>query len=188
MQNGCNGKPLKEELKKKILKEKFKKKRFCNGCGKEISWKNKHDYCNFCRGKYVPYSEETKKKQSETMKGRPRWHIHRNQNSYAELFFEKVLKNNSISFKREVSVKKDNIHCYFLDFLIEKDGKLIDLEIDGSQHNLPDRQASDKERDMFLRNKNYIVYRIQWNNINSKNGKKIIKQKIDNFLNFYENV
>lgn len=183
---GVRGKPIKDAtFKERVLKEE----RFCNACGKEISWKNKYPYCNICRGKYISYSEEAKKKQSEKMKGKPRWHIHRNQSSYAELFFEKVLNNNSISFQREVSVKKDdNVHCYFLDFLIKKNDKLIDLEIDGSQHNLSERKESDMVRDDFLKNKNYIVYRIQWNNINSENGKKLIKEKIDTFLSFYKSI
>ena len=153
-----NGKILKKSTIKKLTNEK----RFCEGCGKEISWENKYPYCKKCKPKYIPYSEEAKKKQSEVMKGKPRWHIHRNQSSFAETFFEKVLINNKIDFKREVAVKKDDgIHCYFLDFLIEKNGKLIDLEIDGSQHQLPERLESDKIRDNFLKNKKYIVYRIQ---------------------------
>ena len=176
--NGYRGKPLKTEI--------HRDKRFCESCGKEISWTNKYPYCISCRGKNVPYSEEAKKKQSEKMKGKPRWHIHRNQSSYAENFFEKVLRNNNIDFKREVSVKKDdNIHCYFLDFLIEKNGKLIDLEIDGSQHQLPERCESDKIRDNYLKDKKYIVYRIQWNNINSESGKQEMKEKIESFLLFY---
>lgn len=189
--NGYRGKPLKKytikesTIKESTIKKLTNEKRFCEGCGKEISWGNKYPYCNKCRPKYIPYSEEAKKKQSEVMKGKPRWHIHRNQSSFAETFFEKVLKNNKIDFKREVAIKKDDgIHCYFLDFLIEKNGKLIDLEIDGSQHQLPERLESDKIRDSFLKNKNYIVYRIQWNDIKSENGKLQMKEKINNFLLF----
>lgn len=60
----------------------------------------------------------------------------------------------NITYVREdFSTKK-----YFLDFLIEKNGKKIDLEIDGKQHK--DRKDHDKERDEYLTNLGYIIYRI----------------------------
>lgn len=162
-----------------------KEKRFCEGCQKEISWENKFPYCNSCRRKYVPYSEEAKRKQSEKLKGRSRWNIHRNQISYAEKFWINVLNNNEIPFEREYPVKKlDNIHCYFLDFFIERNGKKLDLEIDGKQHEY--RKESDRNRDVYLSSKDFIVYRIPWNEINSEKGKLLMKEKIDKFLVFYQ--
>lgn len=118
------------------------------------------------------------------MKGRNRWHIHRNQKSYAEKFFELVLNNNKIKFEQEKQIKKDEkFHCYYLDFLI--DGWL-DLEIDGSQHKQPERKESDLKRDEFLRKQGYFVYRIAWNEINSNEGKQMMEDKIDLFLKFYD--
>lgn len=68
-----------------------------------------------------------------------------------------VLDNNNISYTREdFSTKK-----YFLDFLIEKNGKKIDLEIDGKQHKYEDRKDHDKERDEYLTGLGYIVYRVE---------------------------
>lgn len=108
----------------------------------------------------------------------------RNIKSYAEIFWENVLKNNSIEFIREdFSTKK-----YFLDFLILKNGKRIDVEIDGKQHNMEERKKHDNERDAFLKENGYIVYRIPWNSINTKKGKLDMELKIDAFLNFYNNV
>jgi very-short-patch-repair endonuclease len=64
------------------------------------------------------------------------------------------LDDHNITYVREdFSTKK-----YFLDFLIEKNGKKIDLEIDGKQHK--DRKDHDKERDEYLTDLGYIVYRI----------------------------
>lgn len=37
----------------------------------------------------------------------------------------------------------------------------------------------------ILNQKNIIVYRIKWNEIKSKNGSNLMKEKIDNFLEFY---
>jgi predicted signal transduction protein with EAL and GGDEF domain len=76
----------------------------------------------------------------------------------------------------------------FLDFYIEINNKKIDLEIDGKQHNYPDRKESDKQRDKILKNAGYIVYRIKWNEINSEDGKIKMKSKIDKFLDFINNL
>ena len=63
--------------------------------------------------------------------------------------------------------------------------KKIDLEIDGRQHKYKERKESDKKRDIFLTSKNWIVYRVEWNEINTNKGKELMKQKIDDFLKFY---
>lgn len=39
-------------------------------------------------------------------------------------------------------------------------------------------------RDQYLTKSGYIVYRIDWNEINSEIGKQIMKLKIDQFLEF----
>ena len=104
----------------------------------------------------------------------------RNISSYPEKFFEKVLNNNSISYIRE-----KYIGGYFLDFYIEKDSRIIDLEIDGDQHE--ETQEKDQIRDEYLKSQNIEVYRIKWNSINSSTGKEKMKIKIDNFLIFYKN-
>ena len=106
----------------------------------------------------------------------------RGKRSYPENFWENVLNNNSISFiPEDFSTKK-----YFLDFLIEKNGKKIDLEIDGKQHK--DRQEHDRERDKYLDDKGFIVYRVKWNSVNNDTGKQKMKEKIDAFLRFYEEI
>ncbi len=114
----------------------------------------------------------------------------RNIESYPEKFFKTVLLNNSIDFILNHPVSKkllgaDSNAYYFIDFYIIKDGKNIDLEIDGKQHKLLDRKDSDTERDILLNNNGYLVYRIEWNDINSKAGKIRMEEKINNFLIFY---
>ena len=102
--------------------------------------------------------------------------------SYPERFWMEVLDNNNIRYiKEDFSTKK-----YFLDFLIFKNDKKIDLEIDGKQHNY--RVEHDKKRDEYLTNLGYIVYRVKWNNINTIEGKSLMKDKISSFLFFYENI
>lgn len=108
----------------------------------------------------------------------------RNITSYPEQFWISVLDNNNISYVREDFTTKK----YFLDFLIEKNGKKLDLEIDGKQHKYEDRKEHDLERDEYLKSLGYIVYRIEWNSINNQKGKDLMKEKINNFLEFYNNL
>lgn len=107
----------------------------------------------------------------------------RNIESYAEKFWKEVLDNNSISYIREKKIDK-----YFLDFYINKNSKQLDLEIDGKQHKYPERIESDSIRDEFLQKNNIIVYRIDWNEINTNKGKDMMTQKINDFLNFYKSL
>jgi len=113
----------------------------------------------------------------------------RNILSYAEKFWIDVLINNDIKFIHNKPIKQENgISNYFLDFYIENNGKQIDLEIDGKQHNYDERKISDEKRDKFVTSQNIIVYRIKWNSINTNKGKLEMKNKIDNFLKFYKDV
>ena len=108
----------------------------------------------------------------------------RNITSYAEQFWMQVLDNNEINYSREVPVKHEKSN-YFLDFVIERSGKFIDLEIDGKQHCYEDRKSSDITRDLYLTECGYLIYRIMWNEVNSEAGKKLMQEKINDFLNFY---
>ena len=109
----------------------------------------------------------------------------RNIISYPEKFFINVLTNNNIKFEHNFYIKK---YHYFLDFFITKNGKLIDLEIDGSQHKDPIRLEHDIIRDKNLKNENYLVYRIEWNSINNSKGKELMKNKIEKFIKFYNDL
>ena len=103
----------------------------------------------------------------------------RNIISYPEKFWMEVLSNNNIEYKHNYPFGK-----YFLDFYIEIDGRKIDLEIDGKQHKYEYRHNSDIIRDKFVNSQNIEVYRIDWNTINTEDGKRIMKEKIENFLKF----
>ena len=93
----------------------------------------------------------------------------RNILSYAESFWINVLNNNDIPFISNKPVKQENGRSnYFLDFYVEKNNKLIDLEIDGKQHEYDDRKESDARRDVYLKSLGFIVYLIKWNEISSE--------------------
>ena len=105
--------------------------------------------------------------------------------SYAEKFWVKVLDNNNIPYIKEYHLNNK----YFLDFLIEKNGKKIDLEIDGKQHTYSDRVEHDKIRDEYVIAEGYIVYRIPWNKMTGKQEEsEQTKLKINEFLDFYNSL
>lgn len=130
-------------------------------------------------------SNETRKKLSLSALERVKNGTHsgwksRNKPSYPELFFMKVLGNNNINYEFEKPCGK-----YFIDFAIED--KMIALEIDGKQHLLPERIEKDKEKDKYLNENGWVVYRIPWKSINRKSGKEYIKNEINKFILFYKN-
>lgn len=110
--------------------------------------------------------------------------------SYPEKFFKKVLDDNKIFYlgpnyplpKNKIGLNESS--CFFLDFYIEKDGRMIDLEIDGKQHNFPERKDSDNKRDFLLTSAGYEVYRIAWKGVNSKKTKEYMAEQIKLLLEF----
>ena len=170
-----------------LVKDKIKK-RICSVCKKEFNpyiletgklYKGK-TCSKECREEMLRIAG---KKAIEVSKERGTWKTwqSRNTTSYAEKFWIEVLDNNNISYTREFFYDKK----YFLDFMIVKNGKILDLEIDGHQHIYDERKEHDQERDEYLTKHNVIVYRIPWNCLNNDNGKEKMKIKIEDFLKFY---
>lgn len=152
----------------------------CEICGKTFySGKKTSKYCSSkCAMSDPEVIARLRNKQLQHVKdGTHKGWTSRNISSYPEKFWMSVLDNNNIEYKREVYVGG-----YFLDFVIEKNGKIVDLEIDGGQH--IDRKEHDAKRDIYLESLGYIVYRIDWNSINKDEGKDIMSEKIKGFLNF----
>lgn len=164
-----------------LIKTKYKKCEF-NNCNKFVKITNKTPYCK----EHVQKSEEyrikasliTKKLHKEgKLKGWP----HRNKfvASYAEQYFIDLLTNENIPFRREVKIGK-----YFADFLLDNN---IILEIDGKQHTYDNRPQLDIEKDRFLIENGYKVFRIKWVNPINDNNKQILYKQIINFKEFLDN-
>lgn len=129
---------------------------------------------------YELKSDSCKKAMNRVMnEGRHQGWKSRNIISYPEDFWMNVLSNNNIKYIHNFPFGK-----YFLDFYIEIDGRKIDLEIDGKQHKYDERRNSDIIRDEFVKTQGVEVYRIEWNSINTEYGKNLMKEKIENFLEF----
>lgn len=198
---GCSHRHLSENSRKKIsetLKAHFEKTTNkkeppkCSICGKPLKKQPKTGLCQDC----LRYTEEGRKIRSDISQksqkniiaeGRHKGWQPRNIKSKSEEYFAQILDANKIEYKREFPVKHINQN-YLLDFFICKNNKLVDVEIDGKQHNYKDRIKLDKIRDEFLQQKGYIIYRIKWPYRNSVNSQQLIKNNIDNFISFYNNL
>lgn len=167
---------------------------FCSypGCYNKIKFNSKTGYCK----EHMKHSKLLSQiRRDATIKcfkeGKIKGWQTRNITSYPENFWKKVLQNNHINYEFNYPIHKRSLGfenalqstCYFLDFKI---GNNVDLEIDGNQHLDEDRKEHDKIRDKALTSHGWKVYRIPWNEINSKNGKLQMKKKIDDFLNWYK--
>jgi very-short-patch-repair endonuclease len=132
-----------------------------------------------------PVKDETRKKLSDAIKkriadGKHHGWSKRNKPSYPELFFMNVLKNNNIEYNFELSIGK-----YFIDFALA--GKIA-LEIDGRQHKQLERKIKDDEKDLFLTENGWYVYRIAWKNINTISGKEYISNEIKKLIKYYNKI
>jgi len=81
--------------------------------------------------------------------------------SYAEQYTMSMLDSLGIKYERELKVGK-----WFIDFA--DSNKKLALEIDGKQHNLLERQASDKKKDEYLKSNGWKVLRIPWRKIDNE--------------------
>lgn len=91
--------------------------------------------------------------------------------SYAEKYIIELLREefNSLNYIRELKVGK-----WFIDFAFEN--LKIALEIDGKQHNLPERKISDALKDDFLVSQGWVVHRVKWKKISKEFREELIKK------------
>jgi very-short-patch-repair endonuclease len=81
-----------------------------------------------------------------------------------------LLKNNIIKGKDYETEYKQN--KWFIDFAFVNDK--IAIEIDGKQHNLPERQKIDAEKDAWLTQNGWAVYRLAWKNPTKETRKQLL--------------
>lgn len=181
---------INEKVKLKLTIDTYKK--ICKECQNGFETKIKRlIFCsNQCSAIFKSKDDDIKLKLSLNAKERVANGTHigwqsRKIRSYAEKFFEKVLINNNIKFDIEYKINKRDLGLtessnYFLDFYLTDYN--IDLEIDGKQHEYPERKIRDEIRDELLNKNGYTVYRIKWKNPNNDENKKYIESEINKLL------
>lgn len=145
----------------------------CPYCGKENerAWNRRH--IRYCNPKCSAADPTVKAKISAKVRtahadGRIKpWKARKRTNiSYPEQFTMGILNQAEIAYEHEKKVGK-----YFIDFAIED--KMVALEIDGSQHDWPERKQKDQEKDAYLTSLGWSVVRIKWiqaSNEEKRNG------------------
>lgn len=88
--------------------------------------------------------------------------------SFPEKVTLEILAELNLSLERELKVGK-----WFIDFS-DPDRKIA-LEIDGKQHELPERKASDESKDAYLISEGWVVYRIKWQKLTKEFRKVLIE-------------
>lgn len=152
----------------------------CPNCDKAFKTRKKNQvYCSReCVRKKYFNSESSKEKTKQKVKERIEngtfsgWKSRKNRNpSYPENYFIDLLNNENITgWTRELPMDK-----YFIDFAFID--KKVALEIDGKQHSYEDRKKKDIEKDMYLKENGWNVFRIKWYNpVNDKNKEKLYSQ------------
>lgn len=185
--------------RKKDLNKPFRKRIYSPGETKP----KYHKECVICNSVFLGFkntktcskectSKLLKKKADEkVLNGEHKGWATRNISSYPEEFFKGVLISLNLPYEFNFPVSKSSLgiksaSSYFLDFYIQIGQRKIDLEIDGKQHEYPDRKESDQERDSLLIQNGYEVYRIKWKNPVTEENKKYIESEIEKMKTFLD--
>jgi very-short-patch-repair endonuclease len=129
------------------------------------------------------HTEESKKilreKRLEFMKNNPDKTAWRLSNiSYPEKLFIEYVELSGLDKKYSI-IREYSVFPYFIDFAFVN--QMVAIEIDGSQHLLPERKESDNKKDILLNDLGWFVVRISENEI--KYNTKEVFYKIISILN-----
>jgi len=138
-----------------------KNKRFCNiSCQIKHNWEDPNYRINIINKANERVTNGTHNGWSSRSKLKP---------SYAEQYVINLLDELKITnITREYKINK-----WFIDFA-DIDRKLA-LEIDGKQHELPERKASDQVKDQYLKDNGWTILRIKWKKITAEFREELIK-------------
>lgn len=183
-------KDLNKPLRKRIYSPEETKPKYHKECvicnSFFLGFKNTKTCSKKCTSKLLK-----KKADEKVLNGEHKGWATRNISSYPEEFFKGVLINLNLPYEFNFPVSKSSLgiksaSSYFLDFYLQIGQRKIDLEIDGKQHEYPDRKESDQERDSLLIQNGYEVYRIKWKNPVTEENKKYIESEIEKMKTFLD--
>ena len=144
----------------------------CSECDKDASYSKGLVFQKTCGNKVClskvaskrKHSEETKKKLRKKrlayMQANPQCTAWRTGNamSWPEKVFINAVERTGWYEKFEITREK-SFYPYFVDFAFEN--VKVAVEIDGSQHDHPERKASDDKKDVLLISQGWRVYRVK---------------------------
>lgn len=159
----------------KMIKNHEKKNKNCLTCNVTIPHNRK--YCSNQKCRFEQRSTSSKKayKTSVELGKFIGWKKRTKKPSYPEQYFIDLFNNENIKdYVRELPF------CgFFIDFAFTD--KLIALEIDGKQHEVPERKEKDEIKDQLLIENGWTVFRIKWFNPRTQRGKDSLYPQIEEF-------
>ena len=165
--------------------------KICPKCKKEFSVKAAKKKQSFCTRSCLLDFRVTDVNEVERIKNAGRTAIQRqmktgtwkgwsgkgiDKESYPEQFVRELLDQSGVGGYE----KQKQVSRFAIDFAFP--GKMIALEVDGKQHEYPKQKAHDKERDEFLSNQGWIVFRLKWKSVKSPKGKNEVIQQFQEFI------
>lgn len=171
----------KEKLKTSLRNLAKTKECVCVECGVTftvIPPKRRRKICGKRECYYASKCKQARKaaltmKQNGTHAG---WHNRRFESSYPEKYFISLFQSENITgWEREKKVGR-----WFIDFAFTD--KMLAVEIDGRQHQDPDRKIKDQEKDAYLEDCGYRVIRIPWNNPRTEKGRLLLHPHVASLL------
>lgn len=144
-------------------------------CGKKRKQKSlENSFLSTC-GDEVCIKNTLREKRLEFMKNNPDKTAWRTKNlSYPEKVFIRLLKLNNLD-KQYYIIREQPVFPYFIDFAFVD--IMLAVEIDGSQHELPERKESDNKKDELLKSKGWRIFRVTAKEVQSEGNSVIIKLK-----------
>jgi len=126
-------------------------------CGKKVDYKDGTVFRATC-GDKVCVKNNQRNKRLEFMKNNPEQTAWRTKNlSYPEKIFIELLEKHKLD-KQYSIIREKSFFPYFVDFAFE--GVNVAVEIDGGQHELPERKESDKKKNALLNSLGWRVFRV----------------------------
>jgi very-short-patch-repair endonuclease/predicted nucleic acid-binding Zn ribbon protein len=143
-----------------------KNKRFCSQrCATKYNWQDENYRNNLTVQLQQRIASGNHKGWSARSKLEP---------SFPEKVVIDILEELNIKLERELKISK-----WFIDFADTE--RKIAIEIDGKQHNLPERKSSDELKDAYLFSQGWQVYRIKWKKL-TKEIRQELKDTIERIL------
>lgn len=127
-------------------------------CGKNRKQKSIENVFLSTCGDNLCIKKILRDKRLEFMKNNPDQTAWRKKNlSYPEKVFIGLLKSNNLH-KQFLIEREKPVFPYFIDFAFEN--VMVAVEVDGGQHELPDRKESDCRKDEILKKNGWRVFRV----------------------------
>ena len=151
----------------------------CKQCDNIFDIKGKVKFCSrICANIFIRNDEQAKANHLKAVRDRvkrgehPGWKV---RSGATPSFPEKVTMEILEELQVSNITREHRAGRWYIDFA-DLDRKIA-LEIDGSQHDLPQQKASDEKKDEYLKQDGWAIFRIRWKKL-TKESRASLKEEI----------